>query len=198
MADLSALGNLQTSDPLDLPLYVTTTQRVWPFPKAGSYIARTPEEFPASSFSAANSGFLLVDVSPTLVGGEYDGYRVNFTKVSAKTWKNKDGITESQVGRYLKACGINDVIDGNPQAQADLIATTANTLIEVDLDWVLRKHGYELRGMKNFPLGPDGQPSRFVSFDGKDGRPDVKDPNSGLALVVRAYVEVIRFRQIAQ
>lgn len=194
MADISSLTNLQSTEPLDLPLYQSASPSK-PFPKAGRYTARTPEAFPAESFGESKAGFLLVDVSPTIVGGEHDGYKIPFTKVSAKTWKNKDGKTESQLGRYLKAAGVNEVIEGEPQKQADAAETTANQLITIDVDWVARHKAtrYELKGMKNFPLGADGTPSRFVSLDGKDGRPDVKDPITGEPVSIRAFLEVVRF-----
>ena len=133
MADISELSNLKSTEPLDLPLY-TSGKAAKPFPKAGTYDARTPDKF---TFGESKAGFLTVDVSPTLVGGEYDGLKINFTSVSAKTWKNKQGLNESQLGRYLKACGMNDQISGEPQAQADAAEATANLPIKVDLDWVI-------------------------------------------------------------
>lgn len=194
MADISSLTNLQTTEPLDLPMYASAKPSK-PFPKAGRYTARTPEAFPPESFGESKAGFLTVDVSPTIVGGEYDGYKIPYTKVSAKTWKNKDGVTESQLGRYLKACGVNEVVEGEPQKQADAAEATANQLVAIDVDWLARHNAtrYELKGMKNFPIGADGQPTRFVALDGKDGRPEVKDPISGEPVTIRAFLEVVRF-----
>ena len=193
MADISELSNLKSTEPLDLPLY-TSGKAAKPFPKAGTYDARTPDKF---TFGESKAGFLTVDVSPTLVGGEYDGLKINFTSVSAKTWKNKQGLNESQLGRYLKACKMNDQISGEPQAQADAAEATANLPIKVDLDWVAKYYPekWELRGMKNFPEDGNGGYSRAIPLDGKNGRPDVKDPETGKPLIVRAFLEVVRFRE---
>lgn len=198
MADLSALGNLQSTEPLDLPLY-QNRGTAKPFPPAGVYTARTRESFPPESFGESKAGYLTVDVSPTIVGGEYDNYTINFTKVSAKTWKNRDGVTESQLGRYLKATGVDDVIGGSPQEQADAAEASANKLITIGVDWIARhkETNYELKGMTKFPV-VDGKPTRFVQLDGKDGRPEVKDPITGLPLTIRAFLEVTRFSQLTQ
>lgn len=194
MADISLLTNLQSTEPLDLPLYQSARPSK-PFPKAGRYTARTPDGFPPEKFGESKAGFLTVDVSPTIVGGDHDGYTVNFTKVSAKTWKNRDGVNESQLGRYLKACGLDDVVEGSPQAQADAAERTANQLITIDVDWIAnyRPANYELKGMKNFPIQADGTHSRFISLDGKDGRPLVNDPITMEPLTIRAFLEVTRF-----
>ena len=194
MADLSSLSGLQSTEPLDLPIY-QSARASRPFPKAGRYLARVRESFPPEAFSESKAGFLVVDVAPTIVGGEYDGYTINFTKLSAKTWKSREGISESQLGRYLKACGSNAVVGGSPQEQADAAEATANQLITIDVDWIAqsRANNFELKGMKNFPVGADGAPTRFVPLDGTNGRPLVKDPITQEPLTVRAYLEVTRF-----
>lgn len=191
MADLSHLGNLKTTAPLDLPMY-TEARAPKPFPKAGRYTARTSEQI---TFGESQAGYLTADVSPTIVGGEFDGYKINFVKVSAKDWINKDGKSESQLGRYLKAAGLDVEVEGNPQAQADAAEQTANTLIDVDADWIAKYQGKViLKGMKNFPI-VDGQPSRFVTLDGKDGRPEATDPLTGEPVTTRAFLEVVRFHR---
>jgi hypothetical protein len=169
-----------------------------PFPAAGRYTARTPDAFPAESFGASKAGFLTVDVSPTISGGDHDGYTIPYTRVSAKTWTNRDGVEESQLGRYFKACGVNAVIDGDPQAQAEMAEATANTLVTIDVDWVARDKGtgYELKGMKNFPKNADGTSSRTILLDGKDGRPTSNDPITGEPVAIRAFLEVTRFNQL--
>lgn len=199
MADISALGTLKSTAPLDLPIYQSARPSK-PFPKAGRYTARTPENFPPESFGESKAGFLTADVSPTIVGGEYDGYKIPYTRVSAKTWTNRDGVDESQLGRYLKAAGVNEVVSGEPQDQADAVATTANQLITIDVDWVARygPSNWELKGMKNFPHQADGTPNRFVSLDGKDGRPNIMDPITKEAQTVRAFLEVTRFSSAVQ
>jgi len=196
MADLTALGNLQSSEPLDLPLYAAS-KAMKPFPKAGRYTARVPEAFPAESFGESQAGFLTVDVSPTIVGGDHDGYKINYTKVSAKSWKNKAGVNESQLGRYLKACKLEETLDGSPQAQADAAERTANTLVDIDVDWVARYRpvNFELRGMTRFPSDGNGGYSRIVKLDGLNGRPTVIDPITLEPIEIRAFLEVTRFSE---
>lgn len=198
MPDISSLSGLKTTEPLDLPMFKTRTASK-PFPPAGQYTARTPEAFPLESFGESQAGFMTVDVSPTIVGGEHDGYRIPFTRVSVKTWKNKEGLEESQFGRYLKACGINELVSGNPQEQANIAERTANQLVTITVDWYAkyRPAGFELKGMAKFPLGADGKPSRFVTLDGKDGRPKVLDPITNEPLTIRAFLEVLRFSPAA-
>lgn len=191
---------MQSSEPLDLPIYQNTGNSR-PFPKKGTYTARTPEAFGAESFGASKAGYLTVNVSPTIVGGEYDGYQCRNTKVSAKTWTDKQtGAATSQLGRYLKACGVDEKISGSPQEQADAAERTANTLVQIDIDWYAqdRAHGFELKGMENFPKDANGNPTRFVPLDGEGGRPKVMDPITGLPVTVRAFIEVVRFRPLAQ
>lgn len=193
MADISSLTNLKSTEPLDLPMY-QTARASKPFPKAGRYMARVRESFPPEAFGESKAGYLTVDVAPTITGGDYDGYRIPYTNLSAKTWTNKDGVIESQIGRFLKACGVNETVDGEPQKQADALESTANLLITIDVDWIAKSFAdhFELKGMKNFPL-KDGQPSRFVTLDGSNGTPEVKDPVTGEYKTVRAFLEVVRF-----
>jgi hypothetical protein len=192
MADISQLGNLQSTEPLDLPIY-DSTRKAKPFPRKGYYTARTPESFPAESFGKSAAGFLTVDVSPTLVGGEYDGYKINFTKVSTKTWTNKDGKPESQFGRYLRATGHVGEVPTDPQALADLAETTANTLVNIGVDWIARSrpHGFELKGMENFPSDGNGGYLRRVPVT-QNGEV-VKDPITGEPLMATAFLEVFRW-----
>lgn len=196
MADLSSLTNLKSTEPLDLPMYQSAKANR-PFPKADRYTARTPEAFPIERFGESKAGFLTVDVSPTIVGGDYDGYTINFTTVSAKTWRDRDGVMTSQLGRYLKACGINDTIGGLPQEQADAVERTANTLVSIEADWIAKYKplNYELKGMKNFPSDGNGGYSRFVKLDGTSGRPNVIDPVTQEPLTIRAFLEVTRFSE---
>jgi hypothetical protein len=195
MADLSALGNLQSTEPLDLPIY-KPQGTAKPFPVAGRYTARVRDSFPAEAFGASKTGYLTVKVDPTIIGGPYDGYTLRNTSLSAKTWTDRDtGKPVSQIGRFLKACGINQEVGGSPQQTADAVEQTANTIIQVDIDWLInsREHNFTLKGMKNFPVNEDGSHSRFVTLDGTNGRPSVTDPSTGKPVTLRAFLEVTRF-----
>lgn len=194
MADLSQLNNLKSTEPLDLPVY-RAAGSAKPFPKAGRYTARVRESFPAEAFGESKAGYLTVDVAPTLLGGDNDGYQIRFVTLSAKTWIDKfTQAATSQIGRFLKACGQNDAVGGSPQETADAVERTANSIILIDVDWIAR-YGptrYELKGMTNFPV-VDGVPSRFVQLNGENGRPKVSDPVTGEPLTIRAFLEVTRF-----
>ena len=198
MADISALSGLQSTEPLDLPKYQSASP-ARPFPAAGRYMARTPESFGSEAFTASSTGNLLVDVSPTIVGGEHDGYKITFTKVSAKTWTDqKSGKATSQLGRYLKACGLNEEIPGDPQAQANAAERTANTLVQIDVDWYAqnRDAGFRVKGMKSFPLNPDGTYNRNIPVTKSDGTPYL-DPITGEQATARAFLEVTRFMEVS-
>lgn len=187
IADISALGNLQSAEPLDLEQYPEARESV-ELPKKGVYTVRAPENFPAEAFGQSQTGFLTARVDPTIVGPTNEGYTVRFTKVSAKAWKDKNGLTVSQLGRYLKATGRNDAVDGKPQAQADAIAQTANTVYKAQLDWraYCKGCGFQLEGAEKFT--PDGN-GGFKPFT---ICPNCKD-EQGEPLGLRANVVVSRF-----
>jgi hypothetical protein len=156
MADISQLGNLNASEPLDLPLYKDAKE--FSLPKKGVYTVRAPESFPPTTFGASKSGFLTAAVDPTIVGPSNEGFTVRFTRVSAKSWKDKSGVTISQLGRYLRATGLRDTVEGNPQAQADAVERTANVTYKIKGDWRAYNTatGFTLEGMEKFPSDGNG------------------------------------------
>src|SRR5882672_11464476 len=103
MADLSALGNLNSAEPLDLPQYRDAQE--FKLPKAGRYTVQAPDTFPPTAFGKSQAGYLTAQVDPTIVGPTNEGYTIRFTRVSAKTWQDKSGLQISQLGRYLRATG---------------------------------------------------------------------------------------------
>lgn len=155
-ADISQLGNLQSADPLDLPMYKDAQE--FSLPKKGVYVVRAPESFSSASFGASKAGFLTVSVDPTIIGPSNEGYTIKFTKVSAKPWKDKEGVTISQLGRYLRATGRQDTVAGDPQTQADAVEQTANSVFRIRGDWRAynTSTGFSIEGMEKFPSDGNG------------------------------------------
>lgn len=193
MVDISALGELRPAEPLDLPQYRAAVEGT-PTPKKGKYTVRAPESFPATAFSKTQKGFLSAAVDPTIIGPENEGQVIRFTRVSAAPWKDRDGLTVSQLGRYLKATGLDETVPGDPQAQADAVAQTANKVYQVLIDWKGYCNpnkggcGFEVKGMDKFPVSATtGEHVPFIPC------PTCKDPATGEPVTVRGNVEVTRF-----
>lgn len=186
-ADISALGNLQSAEPLDLDLYPDAKESV-ELPKKGTYQVRAPESFPAESFGASQAGFLTSRVDPTIIGPTNEGFTVRFTKVSAKPWKDKSGLTVSQLGRYLKATGLSETVPADPQAQADAVARTANAVYKAQLDWraYCKGCGFTIEGEEKFFSDGNGGHKPFTTC------PNCKD-EIGEPIGLRANVVVSRF-----
>lgn len=184
--DISALGNLQPSEPLDLADYADE-RPVFELPKAGEYTLRAPDSFPAESFGASRAGFLTARIDPTIVGPTNEGFTVRYANVSAKPYTTKAGATLSQAGLYLKACGTQKV-SGEPQEIANAIADTAGRTYRAYLDWEARHYatGFEVKGMTKFPSDGNGGHQSWVLH------PTEKDAE-GNPLKLRANLVIRRF-----
>lgn len=188
MADIANLGQLNQSEPLDMDLYQDVKERTgFQLPKKGRYTVRAPENFPSEAFGKTQAGFLSAQVDPTIMGPSNEGYRIRFTKCSGKTFK-RGGVTVSQIGDYLRACGRRVNVSGDPQELADAVENTANLTLECDGDWRAYEKGtgWVLEGMENFPS--DGQGGFISSVDS----PTQKDEN-GKPAKVRANFVVTRW-----
>ncbi len=186
MADLSALGELKTLDPMDLTTYVDSKVSTFQLPKAGTYTLMAPDSFPPASWTRTKAGSLSATIDPTIVGPAHEGFQLRFTKVSAKEFK-RGGETVSQAGDYLRACGVTGKVT-NEQELADAIESTAGNVYEADLDWRAynKNSGFSLEGMTRFPKNDDGTYQSWV------GDPTAKDEN-GLPQKVRANIIIRRF-----
>ena len=63
MADISALGNLNTQEQLDLSKYPDIKEssgQGFQLPKRGKYVLRAPDQFTSASFGATRNGDLSV------------------------------------------------------------------------------------------------------------------------------------------
>lgn len=148
MADISQLGNLNSAEPIDLDMYPEAKESP-SLPRAGRYTARAPESF---AFAATKTNFLSAEVNPTIVGPTNEGYTIKYTRVSAKPFE-RDGKPLSQLGLYLKACGLSGTVAVTPQEQANAVEQTANRVYQIDVDWKAynKNTGLTVEGMKNFP-----------------------------------------------
>lgn len=192
MADISALGTLAPSEPLDMETYKDSTGGAKPFPPKGRYTFRAPESFPPAAFGKTQAGFLSAQVDPTIAAGEFAGTPVRFTRVSAKPFARPKGSANivSQAGDYLRATGFRGVVPADPQELANLIEATANLTLEAKVDWRLYAKGHgvdggvlEIKGMENFPKNDNGDPvpyARSLTQVGQDGKP----------MVLRANLEI--------
>lgn len=186
MVDISALGNLNAAEPLDLEIYPDAGPSM-NLPTAGRYTVRAPENFPAEAFGATKAGFLSAQVDPTIVGPSHEGYTIRYTRVSAKPF-NRRGVKVSQLGDYLRATGRKGLVPSDPQSQADAVAETANTIYQIDTDWRVfeKATGFALEGMSRFPS------------DGNGGHvPVIQSPTEknedGSPVMLRANLVVTRF-----
>lgn len=198
MANISHLGTLTPSEPLDLDTYADVKAsgsggRMVPPP--GRYTVRAPESFPDTAFGASKAGALLAQIDPTVVGGEHDGYQIRFVKVSAKVFNRtikeagvEKKVPASQVADYLRACGRRGSVPTDPQEIANLIEQTAGQLYEIETDWKVwdkfSSTEYTLReNADRFAKDADGNPMPFITVKDADGN-DMR---------LRANVEVKRF-----
>ena len=166
MADISELGQLKASEPLDLDTYKLGGGGQ-PFPPRGRYTLQAPEQF---TFGKTNAGNLSAQIDPTIVGPEpYNGRTLRFTRVSAKTFESGPRKGASQLGDYLKATGRAGALSGDPQEAANAVEETANRTFEAELDWALfhKPSGLKIEGMQNFPS--DGNGGRLPYIDSPTG-----------------------------
>lgn len=190
MADLSALGELKPIEQLDLSNYSDNKESTFRLPEEGKYTLRAPDAFPTEAFTRAkNSGALLVQIDPTIQGPTHEGFTLRYTRISAKPFQ-RSGKTVSQVGDYLRACGVTGVIR-NEQDVIDLASQTANTVYEAKVVWRAfnPKTNFSLQGMAKFPKNDDGTYQSWV----EDPTPGAVDEKTGKAYKVRANLTIDRF-----
>jgi hypothetical protein len=187
MANISELGNLQPIDVVELGNgYADSKESTFQLPAKGEYVLQAPSEFPDAAFGSTKAGYLSAQIDPTIVGPAHEGFTVRFTKVSAKPFK-RDGVTVSQAGDYLRACGYSGKL-ANVQDVADAIESTAGTTYKAVLDWRAYnpRTGFSLEGMERFPKAGDGKYQSWVED------PTEKDEN-GNPVRIRANVNIKRF-----
>jgi hypothetical protein len=175
MADISTLTGLAPVEQLDLEHYaVNQPKPAFQLPKRGVYTLQAPSEFSSEAFGVSKKGALSVQIDPTIVGPTNAGYTLRYTRIYGTTFK-RDGITVSQIGDYLKACGVTGVFT-TPQELADAVELTAGLAYQAELDW--RAYGangaINIEGMDKFPLAADGTRQSWVPHPtetNEDGSP---------------------------
>ena len=190
MANIASLGNLAPAEPLDLDIY-SDVGTFRPFPKKGRYTLRAPESFPAEAFGVTKAGALSAQIDPTIVGPTNEGFVARFIRVSGKAFERK-GIKVSQIGDYLRACGVRGKLS-TQQEQADAVEQTANLTYEAYLDWRVYGKGHAedvgdlvVEGMEKFPSDGKGGYLPYVPS------PTQKD-DAGEPVMLRANIIVSRF-----
>ena len=192
--DISALGQVSPSQPLDLSDYPTSalpqsstdSKPKFTVAPAGEYVMRAPEQFVFSK--AQSSGNLMARIDSTVVGPTNEGAQVKFARVSTTVFDREvDGVTKkaSLAADFVRSVqvangetpvefpGVGE--DGNAQAQAEAIASCAGKTYRARLNWEAedRKYdtGMKVRGMTKFPKLEDGTYQPYIELAGKlDGK----------------------------
>lgn len=188
-ADISALGDLNPVEPLELEDGVYKDQlEAPPLPKKGEYVVQAPESFSAAAFGKTQAGFLSASIDPKIVGPTNEGYTIRFTKVSAKTYK-RGGVNVSQLGDYLRATGRRTQVGSDAQAQANAVAETANQTYRIEGDWKAydKVSKWSVEGMEKFPSDGNGGYEPWIPS------PTTKDEITGKPVMLRAQFFVKRF-----
>ena len=170
---MSHLGGLNAVEQLDLDgTYPVAKESLFQLPPKGRYTLRAPESFPPAAFTRTKAGALSIQIDPTIVGPTNEGFTVRFVKVSAKTF-DRDGVKVSQVGDYLKSCGVGGNLR-DEQAIADAVEATAGAIYEAKLDWRAynKRTGWSLEGMERFPRNTDGTYQSWAIDPSETGKTD--------------------------
>ena len=155
MTDVAAL-NLKEFEPIDYDNYKDTGTGYAP-PAEGKYVGRLPM-ITDENFGATAEGYLKVTVDPIEIVAGNDpkaaGYKIRFTNLSAKKYKNREG---SQAIDLLRACGLNLRPKTNDELKQALKMASGRTF-EFALVWeAYNKDTKETTsGEQNFPLNADG------------------------------------------
>ena len=190
MANISELGTVNRTEPIDDSMY----KDAQPFrlPPAGQYTLQAPDA-DAITFGKSRAGYLNARIDPTIVGPTGENTVVHFTRVSAKPYQ-RSGTVVSQIGDYLRSCGVPANLTGDPQEAADLVEGTAGDTFEAVLDWEVFARGqnedgtdFVLRGMRNFPSDGNGGFQHAVTS------PTEVDPLTGEKKMLRANLVVRRY-----
>lgn len=197
--DISALGNLTPSQPLDLSNYPTSklpdrpAKAPFSLLPTGEYVLRAPDAFSGEAFSKTQKGTLAVAFDAPVVAATTPGVTipdntvVRFIRASATTFPREVGGTvqlASFMADLVKSAGITGTFpavddNGSAQAQADMVASIAGRTFKAKLDWEARDRkfgsGINVKGMYKFPKREDGTFQPYFELDGKDGRIEVKN-----------------------
>ncbi len=183
MADISQLGALRPIEPLDLENYADNKE-LSPIPQAGVYTLQAPDTFPPATRSQ-KSGAILAQIDPKIVGPSNQGYPIRFVKVSAKEFKRGQKPV-SQLGDYLRACGVTGRYTTEPEL-LEALDMTANRTYQAEVDWKVwdKKNQTEILGMEKFPSDGNGGHEPYFYTGEKD--------ENGNPIKLRANLTITRF-----
>lgn len=130
-------------------------------PAEGKYVGKAPvikddgtlNLSDTNDFTVTQEGYLSVRLDPIeLLDSSAKGYKVRFTKLSAKKYKNREG---SQMLDFLRSCGIAARPKSNAELRAALKMASGRTFT-FGLQWeAYNKDTKErTRGWDNFPPNP--------------------------------------------
>lgn len=159
--DISTLGQLTPSQPLDLTKYAAPTAKTekpkFVMPPAGVYELQLPV-FTTEHFSKSQAGALKVRFDATIASGPFAGSTVRFITLSAKTYE-RDGVEQSMLGNLVAAAG-GDTFpgvgeDGDPTPQVRAVEAIGGRTVKAYLNWEANDRkfgsGIEVKGMNKFP-----------------------------------------------
>lgn len=102
-------------------------------PPEGKYFGVAPL-ITDENFGVTKAGYLSVSLDPITItnpGQAGDGYKIRFTKLSAKKFSNRNG---SQIMDYLRACGL-DVKPNSTEELKNYIKMTSGKTFQFALIW---------------------------------------------------------------
>lgn len=184
MVNLQHLGEIKSTEPLDLENYADNRKAAFQLPKHGEYTVQVKEQFDETSFSRTQkTGALSASIDPKIIGPTNEGFTMRYVKVSNTPFK-RDGKTVSQAGDFLRACGYQGVIS-DEQELADAIADQAGRLLQVELDWRAYngKTGLSVEGMSNFPKLANGDYQSWLEDPN-----DVDEKGNAKRVPARLYI----------
>jgi hypothetical protein len=163
VTDINELEGLNEPDQVDWSQYEDASA---PFkmPPAGKYNLRLPDEF---KFRLGNAGQLLILLDPlTIVGGEYDGFKIHYYSVSTKKFSNQNAV---QAGDVLRNVGsINQPKTNTEWAQAfKELAGAVTTDVTCEWEAYDKETKQSLKGMTKFPKKDDGAYQPFLEMTDK-------------------------------
>lgn len=162
--DISALGQLTPSQPLDFTKYPTQATKSnsdkpkFVMPPAGEYTLQIPATLTTDNFKTSKSGSLMFKFDATITTGPHAGSLVRFISLSAKNYE-RDGVEQSMLGNLVAAAGGAEFpgvgADGDPGPQVRAVEAVAGRVFTAYLNWEAEDRkfgtGLKVKGMKNFP-----------------------------------------------
>jgi hypothetical protein len=150
---------LTAFDPIDFDQYEDGGTGSYAPPPEGKYIARAPQ-ITDESFGVTKAGYLKVTLDPIeVLSPEANGYKIRFTKLSAKKYAKRNG---SQTGDFLRACGIAFSPKNNDELKQALKMASLRTFSFVLIWEAFNKDLQEsTSGYENFPPDPQDPTQRL-------------------------------------